>query len=85
MYLPLVARKVPAPDGATLPGTWITVLAEGFEAAPDPLWQFIDDNGTSFGAYIGVGALPAVHRLLERPGSGRRGGRRSSCVRQRLP
>jgi hypothetical protein len=27
------------------------VLQEGFEATPDPLWQFRDDNGASFGAY----------------------------------
>jgi hypothetical protein len=47
VYLPLVARgeSVPAP------GTWITVIEEGFEAAPDPLWQFRDNNGASFGAY----------------------------------
>jgi hypothetical protein len=47
IYLPLVARGESAPA----PGTWITLLDEGFEAAPDPLWQFRDDNGTSGGAY----------------------------------
>ena len=47
IYLPLVARSEPTPA----PGTWITVLAEGFEAKPGPLWQFRDDNGASHGAY----------------------------------
>ena len=40
IYLPLVARSESAPA----PGTWITVLEEGFEAAPGPQWQFRDDN-----------------------------------------
>ncbi len=40
IYLPLVARI-----------TWITLLEEGFETAPGPLWQFRDDNGESGGAY----------------------------------
>jgi hypothetical protein len=47
VYLPLVARGASAPD----PGTWITVLEEGFETAPGPLWQFRDDNGAVGGAY----------------------------------
>ena len=47
IYLPLVARSGSTPT----PGTWITVLEEGFEAVPGPLWQFRDDNGVSFGAY----------------------------------
>jgi hypothetical protein len=67
LYLPLVARSEPtatptrtptATPTATptstptiVPGTWITVLQEGFEATPDLLWQFRDDNGTSFGVY----------------------------------
>ena len=42
VYLPLVARSEPTPN----PGTWITVLEEGFETAPGPLWQFRDDNLT---------------------------------------
>jgi hypothetical protein len=44
-YLPLVARGESAPA----PGTWITVMEEGFEAEPGPLWRI--DNGTSSGAY----------------------------------
>ena len=47
VYLPLVARGESAPA----PGTWITVMEEGFEAAPGPLWQFRDDNGAVGGAY----------------------------------
>ena len=47
VYLPLVAQGESAPT----PGTWITVLGEGFEATPGPLWQFRDDNGASYGAY----------------------------------
>ena len=47
IYLPLVARSGSTPT----PGTWITVLEEGFEAAPSPLWQFRDDNGAIGGAY----------------------------------
>jgi hypothetical protein len=47
VYLPLVARGESAPA----PGTWVTVLEEGFETAPGPLWQFRDDNGASGGAY----------------------------------
>ena len=47
IYLPLVARGEPTPA----PGTWITVLEEGFEAEPGPLWQFRDDNGAIGGAY----------------------------------
>ena len=47
IYLPLVARSGSTP----IPGTWITVLEEGFEAAPSPLWQFRDDNGAIGGAY----------------------------------
>jgi hypothetical protein len=47
VYLPLVARSEPTPN----PGTWITVLEEGFEAETGPLWQFRDDNGASGGAY----------------------------------
>jgi hypothetical protein len=35
-YLPLVARSE----------SWITVLEEGFEAAPGPLWQFHDNSVT---------------------------------------
>ena len=38
---PLVVVRVRAPD----PGTWITVLEEGFDTVPGPLWQFRDDNG----------------------------------------
>ena len=48
VYLPLVARSEPTPA----PGTWITVLEEGFEAAPGPLWQFRDDNGASSAVHI---------------------------------
>jgi hypothetical protein len=40
IYLPLVALSGSAPT----PGTWITVLEEGFEDAPGSLWQFRDDN-----------------------------------------
>jgi hypothetical protein len=47
VYLPLVARGASAPA----PGTWITVLEEGFEAAPGPKWQFRDNNGPIGGAY----------------------------------
>ena len=47
VYLPLVARGESAPA----PGTWVTVLEEGFEAAPGPLWQFRDDNGADPGVY----------------------------------
>ena len=47
VYLPLVARGESAPA----PGTWVTVMEEGFEAAPGPLWQFRDDNGAVGGAY----------------------------------
>jgi hypothetical protein len=47
VYLPLVARGETTP----VPGAWITVLEEGFEAAPGPLWQFRDDNGVVGGAY----------------------------------
>ena len=47
IYLPLVARGESAPA----PGTWITVLEEGFEAAPGPLWQFRDDNGADLKVY----------------------------------
>ena len=47
VYLPLVARGESAPA----PGTWVTVMKEGFEAAPGPLWQFRDDNGSVGGAY----------------------------------
>ena len=69
VYLPLVARGESAPA----PGTWITVMEEGFEAAPGPLWQFHDDNGAVGGAYRwGPARLPAVHRQLQRLGSGRR-------------
>jgi hypothetical protein len=39
-YLPLVARSGPTPN----PGTWVTVLEEGFEDAPGPRWQFRDDS-----------------------------------------
>jgi hypothetical protein len=46
-YLPLVARGESAPA----PGTWITVLEEGFENAPGSLWSFFDYNGTTSGEY----------------------------------
>jgi hypothetical protein len=41
LYLPLVARGE----------SWITVLEEGFEAAPGSLWQFHDDNGADLKVY----------------------------------
>ena len=37
----------PTPDS----GGWITLLEEGFETEPGPLWRFRDDNGANFGAY----------------------------------
>ena len=65
VYLPLVARGESAPA----PGTWITVLEEGFEAAPGPLWQFRDDNGASFGGVsVGPARLPAVSPAATAPG-----------------
>jgi hypothetical protein len=45
------ATETPTSTPTIVPGTWITVLQEGFEATPDPLWQFRDDNGASSGAY----------------------------------
>ena len=47
IYLPLVARGESAPA----PGTWITVLEEGFENAPGSLWSFFDYDGTTSGEY----------------------------------
>lgn len=47
VYLPLVAGPAPTPD----PGGWITLLQEGFETEPGPLWRFRDDNGADFGMY----------------------------------
>ena len=83
VYLPLVARGESAPA----PGTWITVLEEGFEATPDPLWQFRDDNGADLRSIsVGPARLPAAYTgELQRLGGRRRRGRRHAGVRQRLP
>jgi hypothetical protein len=45
------STATPTPTPTFGPGSWITVLAEGFEAPPGPLWQIHDDNGAGFGAY----------------------------------
>lgn len=45
------SAATPTPTPSRSPGSWTTILVEGFEAAPGPLWQFRDDNGASFGAY----------------------------------
>ena len=55
-YLPMVARSgaptpAPTPTATPGPGNWTTLLEEGFETAPGPLWRFRDDNGADFGAY----------------------------------
>ena len=39
------------PTATLAPGTWITLLEEGFEAASGPLWRFSDDNDALGGAY----------------------------------
>lgn len=52
LYLPLVAGSdEPTPTPTPDPSGSITLLEEGFEAVPGPLWRFRDDNGASFGAY----------------------------------
>ena len=63
--LPLVARGESAPT----PGTWITVMEEGFEAAPGPLWQFRDDNGAVGGAYqVGPARIACRTPAVTAPG-----------------
>ncbi len=46
-YLPLVAAPEPTPG----PDGWITILQEGFETPPGPLWSFLDSDGAEHGTY----------------------------------
>jgi hypothetical protein len=46
LYLPLLYLKHPP-----VPGTWVTILNEDFEAAAGPLWRFLDRNGATGGAF----------------------------------
>jgi len=39
-------ESTPGPDG------WITILDEGFETPPGPLWSFFDDSQTPEGRYV---------------------------------
>ena len=81
VYLPLVARGESAPA----PGTWITVMEEGFEAAPGPLWQFRDDNGAVGGAYQwGRRDCPPYTGSYSAWAVGGERGRREAAVRRRL-
>ena len=45
------ATPANTPTNTPGPGGWITLLEEGFEITPGPLWRFLDDNGANFGAY----------------------------------
>ena len=45
------ATPANTPTNTPGPGGWITLLEEGFETTPGPLWRFLDNNGANFGAY----------------------------------
>ena len=56
IFLPLLFSPGPTPG----PGGWITILDEGFEAQPDPLWRFFDDSGAP-GAFSWPGRTCRPH------------------------